>query len=52
MEGLLSRALVAWVDAVRRRARGVLVATALVTLALLTYSVAQLGVYTHHTAIL
>ena len=52
MEGLLSRALVAWVDAVRRRARGVLVATALATLVLLTYAVSQLGVHTHHTAIL
>jgi hopanoid biosynthesis associated RND transporter like protein HpnN len=52
MEGLLSRALVAWVDAVGRHARGVLVATALVTLVLLGYSVSQLGVYTHHTAIL
>jgi len=52
MEGLLSGALVAWVDAVRRRARGVLVATALATLVLLVYAVTQLGVYTHHTAIL
>jgi hypothetical protein len=52
MEGLLSRALVAWVDGVRRRARGVLVATAFATLVLFSYAVTQLGVYTHHTAIL
>jgi hopanoid biosynthesis associated RND transporter like protein HpnN len=52
MEGLLSRALVEWVDAARRRARGVLVATALVTLVLLGYAVGHLGVFTHHTAIL
>jgi predicted RND superfamily exporter protein len=52
MEGRLSRALVAWVEAVRLRARSVLIATAITTFALLAYAVTHLGVNTQHTAIL
>ena len=52
MDGQLSRALVAWVDAVRRHARGVLIATAVVTAVLLVYAVANFRINTHHTALL
>jgi hopanoid biosynthesis associated RND transporter like protein HpnN len=52
MERILSGALVAWVDGVRRRARAVLVATALVTGFVLVFAATHLGVNTHHTAIL
>ncbi len=52
MEGQLSRALVAWVDAVHRHARGVLIATAVVTAALLVYTAANFRINTHHTALL
>jgi hopanoid biosynthesis associated RND transporter like protein HpnN len=52
MEGQLSRALVAWVDAVRRHARGVLIATAVVTSVLLVYTAANFRINTHHTALL
>jgi hopanoid biosynthesis associated RND transporter like protein HpnN len=52
MERWLSRALVAWVEAVSRRAGAVLVATAIITVGLLGYTVTSLGVNTHHTAIL
>ncbi len=52
MEGQLSRALVAWVDVVRRHARGVLIATAVVTAALLVYTAANFRINTHHTALL
>jgi hopanoid biosynthesis associated RND transporter like protein HpnN len=52
MERLLSRALVAWMDLMRRRARRVLVTVGVTTLAVLGYAATHLGVYTHHTAIL
>ncbi len=52
MQGSRSRLLVAWVDAVQRRAGSVLLATGAVTVAVLWYAVATLGVNTHHTAIL
>jgi hopanoid biosynthesis associated RND transporter like protein HpnN len=51
-EAALSRALVVWVDGVRRRYRTVLALTALASLAALGYAVMNLGVNTHHTAIL
>ena len=52
MEGPLSRVLVAWVDAVRRHARGVLIATAIVTAILLVYTATNFKINTHHTALL
>ncbi|MEE2679494.1 MAG: MMPL family transporter [Myxococcota bacterium] len=52
MQGSRSRFLVAWVDAVQRRAGAVLAAIGAVTLAVIAYAVLTLGVNTHHTAIL
>ncbi|HJO23938.1 MAG TPA: hypothetical protein QF557_10330, partial [Myxococcota bacterium] len=52
MQGSRSRLLVAWVDAVQRRAGGVLWATGTLTVAVLAYAVTTLGVNTHHTSIL
>ena len=48
----LSRALVVWVDGVRRHARAVLAATALVSVALAGYAATHLGINTHHSAVL
>jgi hopanoid biosynthesis associated RND transporter like protein HpnN len=44
--------LIAWVDGVRRRARAVLWAVSVVTVAIAAYAVTHLGINTHHTAIL
>ena len=52
MERTLDRALVAWVDFVRRRARAVVIAVSLATVAFGAFAVLTLGVNTHHTAIL
>lgn len=52
MESWLSRVLVAWVDAAQRRARAVLIATALGSVAVLGATATTLGVNMHHTAIL
>jgi hopanoid biosynthesis associated RND transporter like protein HpnN len=52
MERILSRALVAWVDFARRRARAVVIGVSLATVALGAFTVLTLGVNTHHTAIL
>jgi hopanoid biosynthesis associated RND transporter like protein HpnN len=52
VEAWLSRALVAWVAAAGRHARVVLWATAVTTLAAVVYAALQLGVNTHHSAIL
>ena len=51
-EGRLTRFLVAWVGAVRLRARKVLVATALFTLACIAFTATHLGINTSHTALL
>jgi hopanoid biosynthesis associated RND transporter like protein HpnN len=52
IDELLTRGLVAWVEAVRRRARPVLVATALASVVLLGYAATHLGITTRHTALL
>ncbi len=50
--GRLNRFLVAWVDAVRRRAGLVLVAIGLATAILAAYAATHLGINTHHTGVL
>jgi len=52
LEALIDRVLAAWVAGVCQRHRLVLWLTALSSLVLLAYTVTQLGVNTHHTAIL
>jgi hopanoid biosynthesis associated RND transporter like protein HpnN len=49
---LLSRGLVAWVDGVRRHARAVLAAVALVTVGLGGYAATHLGINTYFAAVL
>lgn len=51
-EGMLTRGLVRWVEGVRVRARGVLGATAVVTVACLVYTATHVGINTSHTALL
>ena len=52
IEGFLGRLLAVWVGGVQRRARGVLVATSLLTAALLAYTALELGINASHTALL
>ena len=52
VDEVLSRGLVAWVDGVRRHARAVLVAVALVTVGLAGYAATHLGINTYFAAVL
>jgi len=51
-ESRLTRALVAWVDGVRARARAVLIATGLFTVGCIAFAVTHIGINTSHTALL
>jgi hopanoid biosynthesis associated RND transporter like protein HpnN len=52
IDEVLSRGLIAWVDGVRRHARAVLVAIALVTVGLAGYAATHLGINTYFAAVL
>ena len=52
LESRVTRALVAWVDGVRIRARGVLFAMALFTTLCIAFTATHIGINTSHTALL